>query len=145
MRSLIPFVWALTTSCASTLRTSDAVPTGPVRCGGYEDVLSQPDRPFTPCELQTMLRPARELPTPWPTNYRGPCQFVEVRVVVDSLGKLEPGSPSLLGTNAPGTASNVVRLMSEASYLSGRKSGQPVRSVRKFYLASPGSTPRCER
>jgi hypothetical protein len=116
-----------------------------VLCGGYEDVLAQADRPLTPCEIETPLRLARALPVAWPTNYSGPCQFVEVRVVVDSLGKLEPGSPWLLRTNVPGVASNVLRQMSEASYLPGLKAGKPVRSVRGFYFGSPGGAPRCER
>jgi hypothetical protein len=145
MRVLVLVACVLGTACASTQAKSGSIPAGSVRCGGYEDILSQADRPFTPCELQTMLRPSRTPPSPWLATYSGPCQFVDVRVVVDSLGKLEPGSPSVQRTNAPGVASNVVRQMSEASYVPGRKDGNPVRSVRGFSFGSPGGSPRCER
>jgi hypothetical protein len=145
MRVLLFIACVLGTACASTQARNGSTPAEPVRCGGYEDILSQADRPFTPCELQTMLHPARMPPSPWPTTYNGPCQFIEVRVVVDSMGKLEPGSPWVQRTNAPGVASNVVRQMSEATYSPGRKDGRPVRSVRGFAFGSPGGSPRCER
>jgi hypothetical protein len=145
MRAILLSVCLGTAGCATTRANSESLDARPVQCGGYEDILSQADRPFAPCELQAMLRPARALPAPWAPNYSGPCQFVEIRVVVDSLGKLEPGSPRVQRTNAPAVASSVVRQLSEASYLPGRKNGRPVRSVRGFYFGSHRGSPRCER
>ena len=120
---------------------NDATPTSV--CVGYEDVLAMPERPFTPCELEAQPRPSRTVANPWTVSYSGPCQFVDIRVVVDSSGQLEPGSPSVRGTNVPGIAVNVVKAMSEAQYVPGRKAGRPVRSVRTFHFASPNAVGRC--
>ena len=114
-------------------------------CAGYEDVLALPERPFTPCELEAQPRPSRTVSNPWPASYSGPCQFVDIRVVVDSAGQLEPGSPSVRGTNVPGIAANVVKAMTEAQYVPGRRAGRSVRSVRTFHFASPNAVGRCER
>ena len=102
-----------------------------------------PDRPLTPCEVQTQLRPARTVASPWSANHTGPCEFVDVQVVTDSVGRLEPGSPSLLKTNVPGVATNVVKSMSEGQYRPARVGSRAVRAVRRFHFASPGSPTPC--
>ena len=137
----------VTVACARSVPIASSGPTNasPARssiCAGYEDIIGLPDRPLTPCETDTMLRPARDLRFPWPASYLGPCQFVQVQVVVDSLGHLEPGSPSLLNTNVPGLASNVLSEMRNAQYLPAQRGGAPVRQVRKFHFQSPGAD-RC--
>ena len=114
-------------------------------CGGYEDILALPDRPLTPCEVQTQAGPTRPFRNQWPSPYDGPCQYVDVQVVVDSLGRLEPGSPTVLRTNVPNVANIVVQEMSKAQYRPGRRSGAPVRQVRRFHFASPNAVGRCER
>lgn len=133
----------LAASCGGTSRP------GPVSaasvssiCGGYEDILSLPDRPLTPCEVETQTEMTRR-PQLWSGNFNGVCQFVELQVIVDSLGRLEPGSPSILRTNAPGVASDAVRKVGETPFRPGRRAGVPVRQVRRYYFASPGAQPRC--
>lgn len=137
---------ALTIACASpkATRLTAATATSSI-CPGYEDVLSLADRPSTPCETDTPVRPAREVRSPWAASYAGPCQFVDVQVVVDSAGRLEPGSPSVYSTNAPAAASDVVRAMTTLQYVPARRSGRPVRQVRRFHFESPHATARCER
>lgn len=108
-------------------------------------MLSLPDRPLTPCEVQTQAGPTRPLRNQWPSPYDGPCQYVDVQVVIDSLGRLEPGSPSVVRTNVPNVANIVVEEMSKAQYRPGRRSGAPVRQVRRFHFASPNAIGRCER
>jgi len=114
-------------------------------CGGYEDILALPDRPLTPCEVQTQAGPTRPFRNQWPSPYDGPCQYVDVQVVVDSLGRLEPGSPTVLRTNVPNVANIVVDEMSKAQYRPGRRNGAPVRQVRRFHFASPNAIGRCDR
>jgi hypothetical protein len=139
---LCPFLLIL--ACASTTpRSSSGAPRSSI-CAGYEEILALADRPLTPCEVDTQLRPARSLPSPWvAANNGGPCQFVDVQVVLDTLGRLEPGSPSLLQTSVPGIAANVIKQMSEAQYLPARVSGRPVRAVRRFHIANPNSRRPC--
>ena len=124
--------------------TAAAPATGSSICGGYEDILAMPGRPFTPCEVDTQTEMSRR-PILWPVDHAGPCQFVELQVVVDSLGRLEPGSPSILRTNVPGTASNAVRELGNTQFRPGRKGGIPVRQVRRYVFLSPGPTIPCHR
>lgn len=146
--------WRFTRLCSCLLLTacSSAMPaarstSGATRssvCVGYEEILALTDRPLTPCEVDTQIRPARSLPSPWQAaTSGGPCQFVDVQVVTDTLGQLEPGSPSLLQTNVPGIASRVIKDMSDAQYLPARVSGRAVRAVRKFHIANPNSRSPC--
>jgi hypothetical protein len=115
-------------------------------CAGYEDILSLADRPLTPCEVGTQARLSRPLSSQWAVDYGGPCQYVDVQVVVDSLGHLEPGSPKVIQTNSPPVASKVVQEMSKAQFVAGRqRSGARVRQVQRFHFASPNAIGRCDR
>ena len=139
-------ITVLALGCASTSasRTTSTSLTAST-CGGYEDLLALADRPLTPCEVDTQTDYLRKLPSQWPTPYNGPCQFVDVQVVVDTLGRLEPGSPSVVRTNAPQVANNLIKQMSTAQFRPGRKSGVPVRQVRRYHFASPNAIGRCDR
>lgn len=138
-------ILAFTLGCASPRATRATAASAIASvCPGYEDLLSLADRPLTPCETDTPARPAREVRSPWLASYNGPCQFVDVQVVVDSLGRLEPGSPSVYRTNAPAAASDVVQEMTTIQYVPARLSGRPVRQVRRFHFESPHASARCE-
>jgi hypothetical protein len=137
-------VFALGCASSTTSRTTSTSLTASA-CGGYEDILALADRPLTPCEVDTQTNYLRELPSQWPTPYSGPCQFVDVQVVVDTLGRLEPGSPSVVRTNAPQVANNLIEQMRTAQFRPGRKSGVPVRQVRRYHFASPNAIGRCDR
>ena len=137
---------ALTLACASSSgsRTTSTSSAASI-CGRYEDILALAQRPMTPCEVDTQASYLRGLPSQWSASYSGPCQFVDLQVVVDSSGRLEPGSPSVFRTNAPQAASNLVREMSTVQFRPGRKSGLPVRQVQRFHFASPNAIGRCDR
>ena len=142
---LITLCLFLVASCAPPRPPAAIAPlTDSSVCGGYEDILAMPGRPLTPCEVDTQAEMSRR-PILWKGDYAGPCQFVELQVVVDSLGRLEPGSPSILRTNVPGIASTAAREVGNAQFRPGTKGGIPVRQVRRYVFLSPGPTSPCGR
>jgi hypothetical protein len=147
MRSLLIAVYLpLSVSCASPAPAR--IPAAPATsstsiCAGYEDILGLADRPYTPCEVDTQTAMTRR-PVFWRADYDGPCQFVELQVIVDNEGHLEPGSPSVLRTNAPAKASEVTREVGRAQFRPGRREGVPVRQIQRYYFASPRAPDRCQ-
>jgi hypothetical protein len=146
MRLVLLCSAALSLACARPVRTAGAFSARPAECGGYDETyFTKPGRPLTPCEVDKPARFVRDLPSQFPLSYVGPCQYVEVQLVVDTLGRPEEGSVVALRTSSPHLAENVVREVVNARLLPGRLAGVPVRQVHSFYYGSPrGSTP-CER
>ena len=130
--------------CVRTTRVPAADLTRAAPCDGYEDILILAERPYTPCEVDTPVRAAR-WPTPYAASQPGPCKFAELQLVVDSLGRLEPGSPSVIQTNDPAVAATLVRELANMQFEPGRRLEVPVRQIQRIYFGSKGERVRCTR